>query len=240
MRLFCRKKSDESIRFQNWAFRKCFEVVNKSNDNVSEFLSTQIGLQNSIYVQDLDCCSKQDKKFSMTSGPSDLFQIESDGQFILSSNVTQGSYNVEVGVTENVQTVKSFVTVLVKLVTQEMIDHMITLKLMDISADNFVGSATYFGRVDYYSRLRNLLRSLLEIQSTDQVVIFAMRESDDDYEIRYDRPYRLPELDIGLVVYEDDRASFMSPVYINAILSSNRVDVSNNCRRDNALLFRFL
>ena len=210
-----------------------------SNDDVLELLSRQVDLENSIFVQDLDCCSNQDKTFSMTSGSNDLFQIESDGQFVLSSNVTQGSYNVEVGVTENDQTVKSTVTVQVNLVTQEMIDHMITLKLMDVSADNFVGSATYFGRVEYYSRLRNLLKNLLNIGGSDQVVIFTMRESDDDYEINYDRPYHLPELDIGLVVYQNDKQSFMSPVYLNAILSRNRVDVSIKKRSGTVMFIRF-
>ena len=196
-----------------------------------EKLSRQVELGNSIFVQDTDCCNDDDKSYSMTSGRTNFFQIETDGLFRLLGNVSLGTFTVEVDVTEKNKVLKSTVNIEVNLVTQKMIDHMITLKLMDIRADSFVGQNSHNGRVNYYARLKNVLRRILKLDNADQVIIFAMRESEDNYEIDYDRPYHLPELDIGLVVRENsetnsDETDYMSTVYLNAMLSSSRADVS--------------
>ena len=188
-------------------------------------------LGNSIFVQDTDCCNDDDKLYSMTSGRTNFFQVETGGQFRLLGNVLLGTFTVEVDVTENKKVVKSTVNIEVNRVSQKMIDDMITLKLMGIRADSFVGQSSHNGRVNYYARLKNVLRRLLKLDDADQVIIFAMRESGDDYEIDYGRPYHLPELDIGLVVRENsetnsDETDYMSTVYLNAMLSSNRADVS--------------
>ena len=103
---------------------------------------------------------------------------------------------------------------------------MMTIKIIGITADQFVGKATHFSRVNYHARLRDNIKDVMSLESSEQVVIFGLKESDDEFETDYGWPYHQPELDIGLAVRTAPGAdSFFSPVLTNYYLASNRVKV---------------
>lgn len=193
--------------------------------------STEIGR---VFVNDLDDWDVVDKDFKLNEFHK-YFTVANNGAITMARETPEGKYRLVVNVNDRVRSEKATgtVNIVVDYLNQDAIDNAGSVRIRGMSAEDFLRPMPN-NQFSPYERFRSELASQLNVDSA-RVKIFSimpMRNNAHNPLTPYiDVFFAVERPGPGAIKYGNDRATYLSPVFLTGKVEHNRAAFEKSLQR---------